>query len=261
MSYSVYKHTFPNGKVYIGITSMKPERRWRNGSGYSANKQRLMNRAIQKYGWHNIKHEILFDGLTKKEAEQKEIELITKYKSNRIKFGYNVEKGGNSTGKISEETKKKIGIANKGREVSKETREKLSMASKGRTPWNKGKSSWNKGVPMTKESKKKLSKSLKGRYANENNPFYGKTHTEETKKKIRESRKGKQLSEETKEKISKTLGKKVMCIETDTIYLSIRDAERQTEINHCNISSCCNGKQKTAGGYHWVFVNEKSEED
>ena len=32
--YSVYKHTFPNGKVYIGITKQNPLKRWRNGTGY-----------------------------------------------------------------------------------------------------------------------------------------------------------------------------------------------------------------------------------
>lgn len=33
--YYVYKHTTPNNKVYIGITKQNPNRRWRNGHGYS----------------------------------------------------------------------------------------------------------------------------------------------------------------------------------------------------------------------------------
>lgn len=33
--YCVYKHTTPNGKVYIGITSKNPLKRWNNGIGYS----------------------------------------------------------------------------------------------------------------------------------------------------------------------------------------------------------------------------------
>lgn len=52
-SYCVYCHTFPNGKRYVGISS-DCEKRWRNGKGYET--QPKMNRAIQKYGWENIKH-------------------------------------------------------------------------------------------------------------------------------------------------------------------------------------------------------------
>ena len=48
--------------------------------------------------------------------------------------------------------------------------------------------------------------------------------------------------------------KKVLCIETNVIYESTREAERQTGIRHSNISSCCNGKLKTAGGYPWKYV-------
>lgn len=112
-TYCVYKHTCPNGKVYIGITGMNIIRRWNRGWGYQS--QTYFFRAIQKYGWQNIKHEILFDGLTKEEAEQKEIELITRYKSNQREYGYNVETGGNLGKKLNEETKKKISDSRKGR--------------------------------------------------------------------------------------------------------------------------------------------------
>lgn len=118
--YIVYKHTCPNDKTYIGITSIKINDRWRKGKGYISNP--YFYKAIQKYGWGNIKHEILFTNLSKNEAEQKEIELIKYYNSNDSKFGYNISNGGNSNGKVSEETKKKI-----------------SNANKGMTPWNKGK--------------------------------------------------------------------------------------------------------------------------
>lgn len=111
--YTVYKHTAPNGKVYIGITGGNVLRRWQGGRNYKNNPH--FNSAINKYGWKNIKHEILFTELTKEEAERKEIELIAQYKSNCGKFGYNIENGGNATGKLSEETKAKISAANKGK--------------------------------------------------------------------------------------------------------------------------------------------------
>lgn len=100
--YTVYRHTAPNGKVYIGITSMEPEKRWNNGYAYFMN-------AIRKYGWDNFKHEILFVGLSKEEAERKEIELIAQCRSDEKAHGYNVEHGGNSSGKMSEETKRNRG--------------------------------------------------------------------------------------------------------------------------------------------------------
>lgn len=135
--YIVYKHTTPSGKVYIGITGNTVERRWQNGRNYKSNKH--FTNAIKKYGWDNIKHEILSDNLTKEQAEAKEILLIKKYKSNNMNYGYNVENGGNATGKLSEETKKKISIA------------------------NKGKTSWLKGKHWSEEHKKRISEKEKGR--------------------------------------------------------------------------------------------------
>lgn len=90
--YLVYKHVAPNGKVYIGITRQDAERRWQNGNGY--NTQKKFWRAIQKYGWENIVHEILETDLTEKEACEKEIFYIEKYKSLDSEFGYNVSMGG-----------------------------------------------------------------------------------------------------------------------------------------------------------------------
>lgn len=114
-NYTVYMHKNKiNDKVYIGITSQYPvKRRWRKGSCYkSCNK---FYKAIQKYGWDNFEHIILFENLTEKDACKKEIELIKKY--NSIKKGYNILKGGNLSNKgihFTQEHKNKIGIANKG---------------------------------------------------------------------------------------------------------------------------------------------------
>lgn len=106
--YYVYMHKNKlNNKVYIGITSQKPNQRWRNGTNYYGNKH--FNRAIHKYGWiEGFEHIILYENITKEEAENKEIELIKYYDSTNQNKGYNIEHGGNSTGKHSKETIKKI---------------------------------------------------------------------------------------------------------------------------------------------------------
>lgn len=96
--YCVYIHTFPNGKKYVGLTGRKPHLRWRKGKGYEEGRHPAMYNAIQKYGWENVTSEIVRDKLTKEEACNLEIELITKFKTN-IKeygkgFGYNMDSGG-----------------------------------------------------------------------------------------------------------------------------------------------------------------------
>ena len=56
--YTVYLHINKvNKKVYVGITSMRVENRWREGKGYK--KCEIMNKAILKYGWSNFEHIIL----------------------------------------------------------------------------------------------------------------------------------------------------------------------------------------------------------
>lgn len=50
--------------------------------------------------------------------------------------------------------------------------------------------------------------------------------------------------------------KKVRCVETGIVYLSTREAMRQTEVNQSSISKVCRGKLKTAGGFHWEFLEE-----
>lgn len=141
-NYTVYMHKNKiNGKVYIGITKQKPQYRWNDGNGY---KKQLFYKAIQKYGWNNFEHYILFENLTKSEAEQKEIEFIKIYNSHCCKYGYNVLKDINknkteknlrkkrNTREVKESTKEKIRKANLGKHLSNQTKEKLSKLRKGK---------------------------------------------------------------------------------------------------------------------------------
>lgn len=113
--WTVYVHTNKiNGKKYIGITSRKPEVRWKkDGKGYREGKFRY---AIKKYGWDNFDHEIIATGLTNDEANKMEIELIDKFNTRDDKYGYNIVIGGGSSIGFthSEETKKICGLAQKG---------------------------------------------------------------------------------------------------------------------------------------------------
>lgn len=121
-NYLVYKHTCPNGKTYIGITKSGTYVRWKFGKGYI--KQKLFYKAIQKYGWNNIKHEVIYENLSKEEACEKEIELICYYKSNQREFGYNLTSGG-ETGELNKEVKAKISKSLIGHKLSDGTKEKI----------------------------------------------------------------------------------------------------------------------------------------
>ena len=57
-------------------------------------------------------------------------------------------------------------------------------------------------------------------------------------------------------KVAERKYKQVLCIELNTIFESLTDAEKRTKIRVGNICSCCKGNLKTAGGYHWKYVNE-----
>ena len=110
----LYRHTSPSGKVYVGITSKPILRRWNNGNGYRTCKN--FWRAILKYGWDNIIHEVLFDQLSEERAKQLEISIISHYKG--LGISYNITNGGDGS----------LGYC-----PSKETRAKIAKASTGRT--------------------------------------------------------------------------------------------------------------------------------
>lgn len=267
----IYKHTSPSGKVYIGQTNQKPEYRWDNGKGY---KSGYFYCAIKKYGWDNIKHEVLFTGLDQLNADIIEEDLIYYYK--QIGKSYNLANGGS---------------VNRGWKMSDEAKEKLRIISTGRT--------------LSDEAKEKIRLSKLG----ENNPNYGKSPSEETRQKISKAMKGKgtkrvkQIDPESGEvvkiwdsqieacefyngnpslisdairrnsltkgyywkfeddntpliKKKNPLNKEVEQIDKNTLEVikvwdSLSEVERQLNISTSNISSVCKGKRKTAGGFIW----------
>lgn len=115
--YYVYKHTNKiNGKVYIGITKQIPEQRWGN-NGINYKQSTRFYSAIEKYGWNNFSHEILYRCLSKEEACKIEIDLIREFKAQEREFGYNIQEGG-VTPTMSEEVKQKISNSLKGNKNS-----------------------------------------------------------------------------------------------------------------------------------------------
>lgn len=80
-NFCVYKHTFPNGKVYIGVTGNEPKKRWLNGEGYRG---QSVYDEIKKYGWKNIKHEVIVRELDELQALAVEEEITKAYGEEKV---------------------------------------------------------------------------------------------------------------------------------------------------------------------------------
>ena len=251
--YFVYKHTSPNGKVYIGITCQSsPKKRWMGGLGYQENEH--FYRAIKKYGWNNFKHEIIATGISKKDACDMEMQLISKYKSYNEKFGYNNTLGGEANvpsehtlkkmrgkfgplnnmfgKKMPESAKQRLREINTGRKMRQETKLKISLA-------NKGKNTWSKGKSVSDETKKKISNKLKGR-------VFSDKHKIALSKKAKETHSGRKILQLTKDGIivkewenAKVAGR-ILGIKDTNIYRSIKMANDK--------------KTYSAGGFVWKYI-------
>lgn len=227
--WTVYKHTCPKGKVYIGVTSSKLQHRWKGGNGYNNNI--YFFRAIKKYGWDNFLHEVLADNLTKSEAAKMEIELIKQYNSTDWRKGYNREPGGNLR---SKETTLKISKALMGKKLSKEHIEKI-RASKV-------------GVPLKESAKQKLSVSHKKNPKVLNHIIS-----------LNKNRKGSPKTEDHRRKIAENqpARRAVINLTTGAKFDSLQDASKAYNVQRSNISKVCIGERETAGGYKWAYVEEK----
>ena len=122
----------------------------------------------------------------------------------------------------SDETRQKISESQKGHAVSQTTKHKISIANKGKCHINRryspemrshfkdsytGRNRYGENNPFygrhhTDETKQKISIANKGRLSGENHPLYGKHHSDETRQKMSESAKNRApMSDETKLKI------------------------------------------------------------
>jgi len=131
----------------------------------------LINNAYKKYGKQNFTYEKMCASINNRSTLNYLERFWIKTFDSRAPNGYNIESGGSNKGEIADSTRQKLKVINTGKTISVETRIKISNSMKG-----------------------------------EKNPFYGKTHTPESIKKIIAANIGKVvvISEETKQKIRQT---------------------------------------------------------
>lgn len=268
-NYCVYKHTAPDGRVYIGATGKAPKKRWDNGNGYKYCSR--MWDAIEAFGWDNFSHEIIASGLTQEEAHDLEVKLIHEYRSNDPDFGLNLESGGRIGYSVAEETKVKRSRSLKGHKTSETTRARISEALTGKalSPEHIAKIRENgkkrAGIPLSEETKKKISRTLSGRVRTPEHcqhireAHLGKIfHSEETKRKISESKKN---SPATLRGSNNPKAHPVVCVETGEVFGSQAEAAAAKGIETAgNISRSCR-KGLKCGGFHWRFYENFSSEN
>lgn len=290
--YCVYKHECPNGKVYIGITCQKLNLRWNGGHGYDT---QFFGKAVRKYGWANIKHEILFSGLSLEEAYQKEKECIEKYNSMNPERGYNCDAGGAGAEghTVSQEVREKqsklakamwndpekrktlenhlseLSIKNIGRKRSEEaTRKTIAKTSKKIDQYTTDgdyiatySSMMEAARSVGKESNSEIVSCCKWKRLYAHGfiwRYFGEPVDIERVEKLKELHKKKVI--EHNRKSADANCKSVVQLDSDgsflKIFKSIVEASKETGIGKTNIGSVCKHRTHLAGGYKWQYANE-----
>lgn len=230
-TYSVYMHVFPNNKVYIGITSKEPEKRWLK-DGYGYKNQIVVNRAIKRYGWENIDHIVIARNVNLESAKNIEIDLIELYDSTNRKNGYNISPGG---GMISKESREKISRSRMGQHPSEEARKKMSASRKGK--------------PKSEEHKRKIGESNTGRRL-----------SEETKEKIRQKAIGRHHDTDKDPRNIPVLQYDIFTKQLLGEYVSINKAARDTGLSYSHICECAKDKRRQEGNCIWIYSSMATED-
>lgn len=247
-NYCVYCHTAPNGKRYVGLTSRDPEKRWKNGYGYRKSNPHFW-RAIKRYGWKNIKHEILLSGLNKQQAGEFEKMYICLFNSSDRKCGYNKTFGGETGGKPTKETILKFSGANQW--MAKRV-EQYSLEGK---------------YIKTFDCVSSAAKTLNVNYASiascarhDHYTAYGYIWAYED-----DPEKEKWITEGVKDRShggNNPKAKKIIQYDLDgnriRIYSCLTEASKETQTQISRISDCANGNRFTAGGFIWLFEGDEN---
>lgn len=207
-----------NGRRYLGKKKIDDDDDWKTYLGSGT----ILRRAIEKYKPEKFSRNIVCFCNSSEELNETEYELSVFLNVVESKNWYNLQYGGagGSEGRIvSDETRRKISEASRGRQHTEEFKIKMKerftgennpMFGKCKTPEQvehmrevmSGENNPNYGKPRSDETKAKISNSLKGRYIGENNPNYGKHLSEEAKRRISQANTGRIPNEETRRKMS-----------------------------------------------------------
>lgn len=218
----IYKITSPSGRIYIG-QSVNIDNRISSYKNLKCKNQTKLYRSLLKYTFENHTFEVI---------ERCNIEVLNErerywqdYYNSISKSGLNCKltKTNDKLGSLSNETKIKIGIGNKGKKVSLESRQKMSIAK----------------LQMTEETKAKLRL---------------RKVSEETKQKLSLLKTGVKINETIRLKLLVNNGKskKVQCIKTMKIYNSANQCAIENNIKHKTLCNQLSGISKNKTTFRYV---------
>lgn len=95
------------------------------------------------------------------------------------------------------------------------------------------------------------------------NTNYGKKFSDETRRKLSDVRKGKwsPKQKEALTKVHESMRKKIICLDTGTIYESQTQAALKTGCSQRGIQAVCKGEQISAHGLHFAHYTGQSEQE
>lgn len=152
---TVYIHTTPDGKRYVGATHQNPNKRFKRGRGY---KYQFFYQAVLKFGWENITHQ-LYEVDTEEELKYLEKYLIAYYDTTNPEKGYNIAKGDSTQDHGYDHPE--FGKSDKNPRY-KEIYHKYYNSEKGREAINRGSLRYSK-TDKGKAARKKYWRTEKGR--------------------------------------------------------------------------------------------------
>lgn len=142
-----------NQKCYVGQTVQTLEKRWKRHCWQSTQQSSRMaiSKALSVHGIESFELTLLQTCDDQQSLNAAEQAWIAKLNT-LAPHGYNLTTGGNMKGHLSDESKRKISVANQGRIRSVETKEKLSISHQGWIPSEVTREKWRQAFKGKKQA-------------------------------------------------------------------------------------------------------------
>ncbi len=220
----IYKITSPSKKIYIG-QSVNVEKRFKQYRRLDCKSQRKLHRSFLKHGVESHLFEIVCQ-CEVGELNEREMYYVDLHQSFNTSHGLNLKSGGSANGRHSDETKAKIGAANRGK--------------------------------IRTEDAKKLNRE---RQKGEKSPRYGKKLSKDHANNISKSLMGHKVSDDVRIRISICRRKPIDQYTLEFEFIKRHDstlaAAAELNVNPLGISACLNGRSKKSHGFVWKKVSQE----